>query len=73
MGGRANLTGRYRVLNEASLHEKAKRTFDPSSVYQAILSNGTYEAYFAAVGDNRGQRSRRDSLCPSKWLVGDDT
>jgi hypothetical protein len=28
MGRRTNLTGRYRVLNEASLREKAKRRFD---------------------------------------------
>ena len=60
MGRRANLKGRYRLLNEASLLERAKRTFDPRHrFYQAILSNETYETYLAAVGDNRGPFSGR--------------
>ena len=74
MGKRANLKSRYRVLNEASLHEKAKRTFDPSSVYQAILSNGTYEAYFAAVGDNRAPFSGRGEILYARrngWIADD--
>ena len=75
MGRRANLTGRYRVLNEASLREKAKRTFDPRHrFYQAILSNETYEAYLAAVGDNRGPFSGRGEILYARrngWIADD--
>jgi hypothetical protein len=75
MGRRTNLTGRYRVLNEASLREKAKRTFDPRHrFYQAMLSNETYEVYLAAVGDNRGPFSGRGEILYARhngWIADD--
>jgi hypothetical protein len=75
MGKRANLTGRYRVLKEASLREKAKRTHDPRHrFYEAMLSNETYEAYLAAVGDNRGRFSSRTEILYARrngWIIDD--
>jgi hypothetical protein len=53
MGRRTNLTGPYRVLNEARLREKANRKYDPRHVfYELMLSSSTYEAYLAAMGEN---------------------
>jgi hypothetical protein len=75
MGRRTNLTGRYRVLNEAFLREKANRTFDPRHrFYEAMLSNETYEAYLAAVGDNRGPFSGRGEILYARrcgWIADD--
>ena len=46
MGRHIILAGRYCVLNESFLRERAERTFDPRHVfYEAMLSNETYEAY----------------------------
>ena len=58
---------------EASLREKAKRTFDQRHrFYEAMLSNESYEAYLAAVGDNRAHSAVvRKSLCASQWLIDD--
>lgn len=75
MGRLTNLTGRYRVLNEASLREKAKRTFDPRHLfYGAMLSNETYEDYLSAVGDNRGPFSGRTEILYARrngWIADD--
>ena len=75
MGKRANLTGRYRVLKEASLRERAKRTFDPRHLfYEVMLSNETYEDYLAAVGDNRGPFSSRTEILYARrngWVIDD--
>jgi len=75
MGKRVNLIGRYRVLKETSLREKAKRTFDPRyRFYEAMLSNETYDAYLAAVGDNRGPFSSRTEILYARrngWIVDD--
>jgi hypothetical protein len=50
---RTNITGRYRIVNEAFLRERANREFDPRcKFYQAMLSNETYDTYLAAVADN---------------------
>jgi hypothetical protein len=54
MRRRTIITGRYRIMNEAFLREKANRQFDPRHrFYVAMLSNETYEAYLAAVAENR--------------------
>jgi hypothetical protein len=53
MRTRTNITGRYRVVNEAFLRERSERVFDQRHCfYQAMLSNETYEAYLAAVRGN---------------------
>jgi hypothetical protein len=75
MGRRTNLTGRYRLLNGAFLRERADRTFDPRHrFYQAMLSSETYEAYLAAVGDNRGPFSGRGEILYARrngWIAND--
>jgi hypothetical protein len=75
MGKRANLTGRYRILKEASLRERARRTFDPRHLfYEAMLSNTIYENYLAAVGDNRGPFSGRTEILYARrngWIADD--
>ena len=51
MRRRTNISGRYRVLNEASLREKAKRTFDPHHrFYEAMLLIEAYEACSLRLG-----------------------
>lgn len=46
-----DLRGRYRILNEAFLREKANRTDDERhKLYEAMLANRSYDAYSAAVG-----------------------
>ena len=50
-------------MNEVFLRKKANRRFDPRhKFYEAMLSNETYEAYLAAVGDNRGPFSGRGEI-----------
>jgi hypothetical protein len=78
MRRRTNITGRYRIMNEVFLRKKANRRFDPRhKFYEAMLSNETYEAYLAAVGESRQasvlqvhpiKRSRRNSLHPAQRL-----
>lgn len=47
---RTILKGRYRILNEALLREKANQTDDERhKLYIALLGNRTYEAYRAAT------------------------
>ena len=50
MTTRTNLTGRYRVLNEAFLREKANRDDPRRPFYVAMLANKTYDGYLAEVG-----------------------
>jgi hypothetical protein len=75
MGKWTNLTGRYRVLKEASLRERARPTFDPRHrFYEAMLSNETYDAYLAAVEDNRGPFSGRGEILYARrdgWIADD--
>jgi len=50
MNEQTHLSGRYRIVNEAFLREKANRD-DPRKVfYIAMLANSSYGAYLAAVG-----------------------
>jgi hypothetical protein len=44
------LTGRYRVMNEAFLREKANRDDPRRPFYISMLANQTYEGYLAEVG-----------------------
>ena len=73
MGKYTTLAGRYRILNESFLRERAKRTFDPRHLfYEAMLSNETYEAYLAAMGDNRGRFSSRTEILYARrngWII----
>ncbi len=58
MKEQVHLTGRYRLLNEAFLREKANRD-DPRNVfYAAMLRNSTYTAYLAEVGQKEVRFSR---------------
>jgi hypothetical protein len=50
MTTRTNLRGRYRILNEAFLREKANRDDPRRPFYVAMLANRTYEAYLVDVG-----------------------
>jgi hypothetical protein len=44
---RTVLTGKFEILNEPFLREKANRKSDPRCIfYEAILGCETYEAYF---------------------------
>jgi hypothetical protein len=45
-----DLSGRYRILNEAFLREKANRDDPRRPFYVAMLGNRTYEGYLAEVG-----------------------
>jgi hypothetical protein len=50
MTERTVLAGRYRIVNEPFLRERAARRGDPRNVfYEAILANGTYEGYARAT------------------------
>ncbi|HEY1631541.1 MAG TPA: hypothetical protein VGF56_09505 [Rhizomicrobium sp.] len=50
MSERTHLKGRYRLLNEALLREKANRTNDERhKLYKVLLANSTYESYLKAV------------------------
>ena len=43
--------GRYRIVNDSFLREKASRLNDPRHrFYQVMLSSKTYEEYLAQVG-----------------------
>jgi len=45
------IRGRYRIVNDAFLREKAGRLNDPRhKFYEAMLSSKTYEEYLAQVG-----------------------
>lgn len=45
------LRGRYKILNDTFLREKANRETDPRHVfYIAILTSRTYEEYMSRVG-----------------------
>jgi hypothetical protein len=47
----AKLNGRFRVVNDARLRERAQRIEDPRHVfYEAMLSSKTYEDYLSRVG-----------------------
>jgi hypothetical protein len=49
---RTQPSGRYALRDVAFLREKANRRSDPRHVfYRAMLTNTTYEGYFAEVGD----------------------
>lgn len=51
MGSGTDLRGHYRILDQAYLRGKANQKDDPRHIfYQAMLSNNTYEAYLAEVG-----------------------
>ena len=50
MTTRTDLRGRYRILNEAFLREKANRDDPRRPFYVAMLANRTYEGYLAEVG-----------------------
>ena len=50
MTTQTELTGRYRILNEAFLREKANRDDPRRPFYVAMLANKTYEGYLAEVG-----------------------
>ena len=50
VGQTIDLRGRYRVLNDTFLRERANRSNDPRhEFYRAMLSNRTYEGYLAEV------------------------
>jgi hypothetical protein len=52
MGRGTDLRGRYRILDLAYLRGKANQKDDPRHIfYRAMLSNNTYEAYLAEVGE----------------------
>ena len=54
MTERTHLTGRYRLLDEAFLREKANRTDDERhKLYVIMLECKTYEAYLAAVRETK--------------------
>ena len=63
------------VLPSQPPTERAKRRFDPRHLfYEAMLSNETYEAYLAAVGDNRGPFSGRGEILYARsngWIADD--
>lgn len=45
------ISGRYNIVNQAWLREKAAQKDDPRHIfYLAMLSECTYEGYLAAVG-----------------------
>ena len=51
MGTRTNLSGRYRLVKQAFLRQKAAAVEDPThGFYEAMLRHDTYEAYLADVG-----------------------
>ena len=53
MKERTRLTGRYRLINEAFLREKANRDDPRRAFYVAMLANRTYEGYLAEVGQDQ--------------------
>ena len=51
MSERVHLAGRYKIMNESILREKAGRENDPRHIfYEAMLENNSYAAYLAEVG-----------------------
>jgi|GEM_PF-2372087 len=50
MSERTHIKGRYRIVNEAFLREKANRDDPRHPFYVAMLANDTYEGYLADVG-----------------------
>lgn len=46
------ITGRYRLVNDAYLREKANQSDDPRHVfYVAMLTSRTYEEYLARIAN----------------------
>ena len=75
MRRRTNISGRYRVVNEAFLrHERPDAFGHRNRFYEAMLSYVTYEAFLAAVGDNRGPFSGRGEILYARrcgWIADD--
>jgi hypothetical protein len=62
MRTRTDISGRYRIVNEALLREKASREDKRHIFYSAMFASQTYEEYLSKVG--------QEEVCVASYKSG---